>query len=134
MDDFPSSQDELLFEAARSAVVHSYSPYSHYPVGAAVLGGSGRIHVGVNVESASYPAGTCAERVAIGCAISAGETEIVAVAVHSPKGDISPCGICRQLMQEFGANVAVIFPWQGRLRKISLSALLPYSFTKESLR
>jgi cytidine deaminase len=97
-----------LLETALAAQGRARAPYSCFCVGAAVLAGSGRTYPGCNVESASYGATICAERGAIMAAVVAGETEIRAcVVVTSTPEPSSPCGICRQLLAEFGSEVAV---------------------------
>lgn len=91
-----------LVSAALAARKNAYVPYSGYPVGAAVLGEDGNIFTGCNVENVSYPAGMCAERNAIGSAVTAGYTSFQGIAVAgSDKGFTMPCGICRQVIAEF---------------------------------
>lgn len=128
-----TEQAEQLMAAAKTSIQHAYMPYSNYPVGAAVLTRDGQIIAGVNIENAAYPAGTCAERVALGNAISQGKTDFIAIAVFSPKGEISPCGVCRQFISEFGADIQVLFHWQGTLQQVPIHQLLPFSFTKKQL-
>ena len=98
-----------LIHAAAAVRLHAFAPYSRFRVGAAGRGASGHIHTGCNVESASFGLTCCAERVALFNAVSEGEREIVAVAVVT---DVSPpaapCGACRQVLFEFGADMAVI--------------------------
>lgn len=84
-------QITTLMAAAKQSIRHAYIPYSQYPVGAAVLTADDQIICGINIENASYPAGTCAERVALGNAISQGKTQFKAIAVYSPKGEIRGC-------------------------------------------
>ncbi|GAB4473338.1 MAG: cytidine deaminase [Anaerolineae bacterium] len=98
---------EALVEAARQARSRAYAPYSRYTVGAAVLTASGKIYTGCNIENAVYPATVCAERVAIWKAISEGERDLRAIAVATRNGG-SPCGICRQVMNEFAPQMLVI--------------------------
>lgn len=128
-----AEQAEQLMTAAEQSIRHAYMPYSNYPVGAAVLTRDGTIICGINIENAAYPAGTCAERVALGNAISQGKTDFIAIAVYSPKGEISPCGVCRQFISEFGADIQVLFHWQGSLQQVPIHQLLPFSFTKKQL-
>ena len=132
-----SSIDEALqnqlMDAAKACIRHAYMPYSHYPVGAAVLTADNQIIAGVNIENAAYPAGTCAERVALGNAISQGHTQFKAIAVFSPKGEISPCGVCRQFISEFGPDIQILFHWQGQLRQMPIHELLPFSFSQTQL-
>ena len=97
-----------LLHLALTAQGRARAPYSKFSVGAAVLGGSGAAFPGCNVESASYGATICAERSAVVGAVAAGETAIRAYVVVTPTADPSgPCGICRQLLAEFGSDVLV---------------------------
>jgi len=119
-----------LEKAARAAAARAYAPYSRFPVGAAVLGGSGRIYRGVNVENASYGLTICAERAAVMAAASAGERTVRAVAVYTPtRLPTTPCGACRQVLHEFGpeALVLCVCDAKGRI-ETRLSALLPGAF------
>jgi len=134
MNRISDQQTTKLMEAAKTAISNAYEPYSNYPVGAAVLTSNGAIITGVNIENASYPAGICAERITLGNAISQGEREISAVAVFSPKGDISPCGICRQFISEFGQEIMIIFQWNNKIIQAPIKEMLPYSFSKEHLK
>lgn len=125
-------EDELI-AAAANARVHSYSPYSRYAVGAAVLTSSGRIFAGCNVENASFGATVCAERVALWKAVSEGEREFVAIAVVTVNGG-SPCGLCRQVMAEFAPRALVIVVDQaGRRRTMTVEELLPDRFRPDDL-
>jgi len=120
---------KALIEAAQSARAHAYAPYSTYHVGAAVLGGSGRIYSGCNVENTSYGLTVCAERVAIWKAISEGEREIVALLVASENG-ATPCGACRQVLFEFGPTARVLLSGaDGTQKELTLDDLLPDAFT-----
>lgn len=92
---------EKLLKAAADARAKSYSPYSHFAVGAAVLASSGVIYTGCNIENASYGLTVCAERNAIFSAICSGEKKIDALALVP---DIYPCGACLQVMSEFTDN------------------------------
>ncbi len=101
-------KDQLLIEEALLAREQSYCPYSNFAVGAALLTGSGKIYHGCNIENASYSVANCAERTAIFKAVSEGEKEFIAIAVvggrkGAPPVDYTyPCGVCRQVMSEFG--------------------------------
>lgn len=122
-----------LEEAACAARERAYAPYSHFTVGAAVLGGSGAVYSGVNVENASYGLTICAERSAISSAVLAGERDIRAVAVCTENG-VTPCGACRQVIREFAADCPIyVLDANGNRRQTSLAALLPQSFGKRDL-
>ena len=124
-------QLEMLAMHAWEARMNAYAPYSQFHVGAAVLSADGRTFTGANVENASLGLTMCAERVALGAAISAGVRSIVAIAVagEGPTG-ILPCGACRQALLEFsrGAVVLRCRP-DGTHEVTSLSALDPSPFT-----
>jgi len=98
-----------LIKAAKRASKHSYSPYSKYKVGAALLTTNGKIYTGTNVENASFPAGMCAERVALFDAVKNGEKEFEALAIYAEGENFPfPCGICRQVISEFTRDIQVI--------------------------
>ena len=123
---------EELAEAALKAREYAYVPYSKFKVGAAVRSGSGQIYTGCNIENASYGLTNCAERTAIFKAISAGENELVAMAiVADTPGPVSPCGACRQVMAEFGIRQITLLNVKGDQRTVTLDELLPYSFAKD---
>jgi len=124
-----------LEQAARLAALASYSPYSQFPVGAAVLAESGKVYTGCNVENASYGLCQCAERAAICTAISAGERKIMAVAVYTPtRKPTTPCGACRQVINEFGpkARITCVCDTDKRIESATPD-LLPDAFGPESL-
>ena len=124
---------EGLVARAIEARENAYAPYSDYKVGAALLGKSGRIYTGINVENAVYPLCICAERVAVFRAVSAGEREFVALAVATENGG-SPCGSCRQTLREFGADILVLIAdVTGAYRKTAIAELLPDSFSAADL-
>jgi homotetrameric cytidine deaminase len=124
--------EALLRAAARSAVGHAYAPYSNFPVGAAIRGAAGGIHLGANVENAAYPQGQCAEASAIGAMVAAGETKVAAVAVAAEKLDICPpCGGCRQRLSEFATADTPVY--LGTKTATTLGELLPLSFGVEEL-
>jgi homotetrameric cytidine deaminase len=117
----------LLLEAARGAMLNAYAPYSNFPVGAAIRGAGGGIHVGANVENAAYPQSQCAEASAIGAMIAAGETRIAAVAIVAEKLDLCPpCGGCRQRLSEFARAGTPVY--LGNDTTTTLGELLPLSF------
>ena len=122
---------DKLLEAAIKAAEHSYSPYSGFPVGAAVLTPSGKIYCGTNVENASYGATICAERVAVFKAISEGEDKILALAVYSSAADYAyPCGMCLQVLSEFSEDIPVVIAGNSGQKNFKLSELLPHRFGK----
>ena len=130
---------QSLMEAAVSAREFSYSPYSGYRVGAALLGISGKLYTGCNVENAGYTPTNCAERTAVFKAVSEGEREFTAIAVVGGMGDsidpaCTPCGVCRQVLAEFcAADMPVILGTPENLRVLTLGDLLPFAFTKKNL-
>jgi cytidine deaminase len=124
---------EELIDTAKKARKKAYAPYSHYKVGAALLGKSGKVYTGCNVENASYGHTVCAERTAVLKAVSEGETEFEAVAVVTKNGG-SPCGACRQVLSEFApALIVYIADKDGEYRTTTLKKLLPDSFTPAHL-
>ena len=134
---FAALSDETrarLITAALDAQRNAYVPYSHYPVGAALLSTDGHIFTGCNVENASFGGTICAERTALVKAVSEGAREFVAIAVITSNG-ASPCGICRQVLNEFAPNLAVIAAdAQGQMiYQITLADLLPRSFGPQQL-
>lgn len=119
-----------LERLARRAAKASYSPYSRFSVGAAILTGSGKIYGGTNVENASYGLCNCAERTAIFTAAAAGERKITCVVVYTPTPSATPpCGACRQVINEFGPQARVISLCDSDDRiDTTLDALLPGAF------
>jgi homotetrameric cytidine deaminase len=127
--------EELLLQAADAAMRNAHAPYSDFKVGAALRTPSGTIHAGANVENAAYPQGQCAEASAIGALVSAGDTEIAAVAVVAERMDFCPpCGGCRQRLSEFGRPDTPVTLGRpgGPRRTTTLAELLPLSFDLES--
>ena len=123
---------DKLIRAAEEACGNSYSPYSSFPVGAAVLTSSGKIYAGTNIENASYGATMCAERVAIFKAISQGERKILAIAVYAGAADKAfPCGMCLQVLSEFAEDIPVILASEKGSFAYTLSELLPHRFGEE---
>ncbi len=125
-----------LEKAARLAAKSSYSPYSKFRVGAAILTGSGKIFSGCNVENASYGLCNCAERTAIFSAAAAGERALQAVVVYTPTKDAtSPCGACRQVINEFGPDTIVISICDSaETIETTLDQLLPHAFGPANLK
>jgi len=128
-----SKQRAALIQAALAARAKAYAPYSHYAVGAALLMEDGSIITGVNVENASYGLTICAERTAVGKAITEGYRKILAVAVATDNAG-SPCGACRQVLAEFAGDVPVyLVNSDGNGRDTTLYTLLPDHFGPEHL-
>ncbi len=129
------TQLDALRVIAEAARANAWCPYSHFPVGAALESDDGRIFAGCNVENASYPAGTCAERVALGAAVSAGARRFTRVVITSAALEPTPpCGICRQALVEFAPMLEVIaITPHGLIARWSLADLLPVPFTPASL-
>ncbi len=118
-----------LHALAEEAREHAYAPYSGFAVGAALLTESGDVVTGATVENASYGLSMCAERAAIARAVSAGHRRFSAVAVAADAVTCSPCGACRQAMEEFAADeMTVTFPREGQLATVPFRALLPVPF------
>ncbi|WP_302221157.1 cytidine deaminase [Acidaminococcus timonensis] len=121
--------DRELFEAAVKARQNSYSPYSHFAVGAAVRAKDGRIFTGCNIENASYGLCNCAERCAIFAAVKEGVREFAALCVTADTPEpVSPCGACRQVMAEFHIPVVYLTSLKGDCKETTVAELLPYSF------
>ncbi len=126
--------NEELLEAAAEAATRSYAPYSSFRVGAAVLAADGTVYTGANVENAAYGSSVCAEASAISAAVSAGVRKIDVVAAVCLDGEFcSPCGNCRQIMQEFFVETVVMHGPDGAPDVLPLSDLLPMSFGPEAL-
>ena len=135
MELLTSEYRALLIDTARQYLKNSYSPYSNYPVGAAVLAEDGLVYGGTNIENSAHPSGLCAERVAINKAISEGNRRILAVAVVTRNAG-APCGACRQVMREFASlDIPVILTTveDGLEEEFTLGDLLPRSFGPEDL-
>ncbi len=133
---------ELLVHA-KSVLKNSYSPYSEFKVGAALLTAKGEVYTGCNVENASYGATICAERTAILKAVSDGERDFLKIAIVSESdnekfvdfaGDFTfPCGICVQVMTEFMKDAEVILENKlGEIKVIKVKDLAPFSFSVNS--
>jgi len=127
--------DEQLFLLAREAMERSYSPYSHYRVGACLLAADGRIFEGCNVENASYGLTNCAERTAVFKAISEGAREFTAIAIAADRSAPWPCGACRQVLHEFAPGIRVLVTWNDgkEMAQAPLEALLPHGFGPKEL-
>ncbi len=133
---------EKLIEMAIEARKAAYAPYSGYRVGAALLGKSGKVYVGCNIENASYTPTVCAERVAVFKAVSEGEKEFEAIAVcggnkDEIEGSFPPCGVCRQVLREFcdpDAFKVYMIDKGGAYKTVTLAELLPYGFGPDFLK
>lgn len=129
-----------LMRAAAEARKMAYAPYSGFCVGAALLGKSGKVYTGCNVENAAYTPTNCAERTAVFKAVSEGETEFSAIAIIGGKSDkisdfCAPCGICRQVLAEFcSGDFPVILGTTENYQAYTLAELLPFSFGKADLK
>lgn len=125
--------EKELLKLASEARKNSYSPYSKFRVGAALLTKSGKIYTGCNIENATYGATCCAERTAIYKAISEGEKEFEAIAVQGDNDGLTfPCGICRQVMSEFSPNIQIVLgDNDGNIKRFELEQLLPHAFYKQ---
>jgi cytidine deaminase len=126
---------QQLREAAAGAMAHAYAPYSDFRVGAALLSADGTVFTGCNVESSSYPVGTCAERGALAAAVVAGHRSFAGLAIVTDAEEpTSPCGMCRQALVEFAPNLQVTsYTTSGAEAVWSLADLLPHPFTPQSL-
>lgn len=132
----PTLPTQSLIDAARLAAAAAYCPYSHFSVGAAILASDGRIFSGCNVENAAYGLTLCAERNAITTAIAAGCRSFQAIAIvgGTDTALAYPCGSCRQVLAEFcpptfPVAIAPLDPAHGEGIRLTLSDLLPYSFS-----
>lgn len=130
---------EKLCELAKEAMLHSYSPYSGYKVGAALLCKDGTVYTGCNIENAAYTPTICAERTAIFKAVYDGHRNFAAIAVCGGKdgiisGRFPPCGVCRQVMREFcGDDFAIYIVRPDGYETVTLAQLLPYSFSNANM-
>lgn len=126
-----AKQREQLLKAAHTAMKNAYAPYSHFKVGAALLTAKGRVFSGCNVENASYGVTNCAERTAIFSAVAqcGPGLEIRAIAVVTEQ-DVAcaPCGVCRQVIYEFGPNASVFFRGSKGWKEALITELLPEGF------
>lgn len=121
-----------LIEKAIEAMEKAYAPYSKFKVGAALLTKSRKVFTGCNVENASFGLSICAERVAIFCALVAGEHQFEKLVVVADTNEpVSPCGACRQVMSEFGDFEVVLTNRKGKMLRTRVSELLPHTFKLE---
>lgn len=128
---------QTLYQAATKMLTRAYVPYSHFPVGAALLASNGQIYQGCNIENAAYGATNCAERTAFFAAIAAGQRDFQALLITSTTEDvIFPCGTCRQVMSEFCAPTMPVYLTNqaGKCRQLTVAELLPGAFSAEDLK
>lgn len=126
-------QKNELIKKACQVRQNSYSPYSNFRVGAALLTGSGTVYAGTNVENASFGLSICAERAAIFQAVAAGEKDFLAMAICADGSDPTPpCGACRQVLMEFGPEMPLYLAGgdglDGLIKDTSVTGLLPEAF------
>lgn len=132
--------DLELMRLAEGARAHSYTPYSHFAVGAALLTKSGKVYTGCNIENASYTPTVCAERTAVFKAVSEGEREFATIAIiGGPAGEAgrfcAPCGVCRQVLREFCEPAfRILLGTTDEVQAYTLGELLPTSFGSSDLK
>ncbi len=130
----------MLVEAAKSAMMKAYAPYSNFFVGAALLCRDGKVYSGANVENSSYGVTSCAERTALFSAVFDGERDFEAIAIVGGKGGeitdfCAPCGICRQALCEFCSPDMNIYLYDGKeIKQFTLGELLPQGFRFDLLK
>ena len=137
----PHPTDAQLVQQALEARTHAYAPYSNFTVGAALMTKAGKVYCGANIENAAFGPTNCAERTAFFTAVYAGEREFAAIAITGGKAGepddggplCGPCGVCRQVMQEFCEPEFPIYMGRGdgSYVAVRLDELLPYGFTAE---
>ena len=136
-----NAQKEALLKKAKEMLAFSYTPYSNFKVGAALLSKSGKVFGGCNIENAAYGPSNCAERTAFFNAVSSGERQFEAIPiVGGPDGVIKdfcpPCGVCRQVMMEFCKPKEFLILLQnasGEIKEFTLEELLPLGFGPANL-
>ena len=129
------SEQELI-DAAAEVREHAYAPFSNFRVGSAVETEDGEIYTGCNVESASYGLTVCGERVAIWKAVSEGKKKFKQIAVVVDTEELTPpCGVCRQIIWEFGGDIPVIMAnLHGKSETVQMRDLLPRAFDSKFLK
>ena len=131
--------DRELLQCAVEAREMAYAPYSGFRVGAALVGKSGKIYKGCNVENAAYSPTNCAERTAIFKAVSEGEREFTAIAIVGGMDETiadfcAPCGVCRQVLAEFcDPDFRVVLGTPDKPQAFAFKDILPYGFGKNDL-
>lgn len=130
-----TSKQELI-DAATKVREHAYAPFSNFRVGAAIETADGEVYTGCNVESASYGLTVCAERVAIWKAVSDGIKDFKQIAVVVDTEELTPpCGVCRQIIWEFGGDIPVIMSnLEGKSETVQMRDLLPRAFDSKFLK
>lgn len=129
-------QFQHMLTVAKESANHAYCPYSHFPVGAAVLADNETVYAGCNMENASFVSGMCAEGNAVSNAIVHGMKRIKAIVVYTPTElHASPCGNCRQIIREFADEDTLIYSVarDESIQTFTLSELLPHSFTAHNI-
>ncbi|HEY6191987.1 MAG TPA: cytidine deaminase [Bacteroidota bacterium] len=126
---------QALAKAAKQAKKHSYSPYSRFRVGAALLAKSGKVYSGCNIESSSFSLTICAERTALFKAVSESEKSFSAMAIATDSEEfVSPCGACRQVIHDLAGNIELILVnSKGKTKSYKSGALLPVPFRDKLL-
>lgn len=126
---------QQLIETAFSMLNHAYCPYSHFPVGAALLCRDGTVFTGCNIENAAYGSTICAERTALVKAVSEGYRDFALIAIAGNSDDYCwPCGACRQMLFEFAPDLLVLAARRDRqFTSLPLRQLLPHAFGPETL-
>lgn len=135
------SQIQELVKTALSMRKMSYTPYSHFNVGAALLSADGKIYTGCNIENAAYTPTNCAERTAFFKAVSEGVRDFTAIAIAGGKEDATeleycpPCGVCRQVMSEFCKDdfKILLVKSETEYKEYTLTELVPERFTPNNL-
>jgi cytidine deaminase len=127
--------NENLLKLAREALQLSYSPYSQFRVGAALLTSSGKVFTGCNIENSSFSLTICAERTALFKAVSEGENSFSKILIVSDADDfISPCGACRQVLSDLAGDIEIILTnSRGEMQYKKISDLLPFAFGRADL-
>lgn len=131
--------DQELMALAVEARKQSYSPYSSFRVGAALLAKSGKVYLGCNIENAAYTPTNCAERTALFKAVSEGEREFTAIAIVGGRGETiadfcAPCGVCRQVLAEFcDEDFRLVLGNPDKIKTYTFAEILPLSFGKHDL-
>ena len=129
--DMTEQEIQKLIDRAIVAREKTYSPYSHFGVGAALVCEDGSIYEGCNIENASFGLTNCAERTAIFKAVSEGHTKFKALAVVADtEGPCAPCGACRQVMAEFKIPLIILGNLMGNIKIVTIEELLPFSFSE----